>query len=353
MMTDNDVVRLARPNILALKPYSCARDEFKGEAKAFLDANENSRMAPYNRYPDPLNLDLKERIARSIGGGMVTADNIFLGVGSDECIDMVYRVFCRPGIDNVVAIDPTYGMYSVCAEVNDVQYRRVPLNDDFSLDIGRLLAATDASTKAVWVCSPNNPTGNAFPTALIERLAGSFNGLVIVDEAYGDFSGHGSMIGLIGRYPNLVVMRTFSKAWGSAAIRLGMAFASKAVVALFNKVKYPYNINRLSSDRAMELLDDPQAIARLAAEIVAARDVLAARLAGSAVVRRVYPSDANFLLVKVDDADGLYAYLSSRGIVTRNRSTVNLCGSTLRVTVGTDDENDLLISAINDYASQR
>ncbi len=341
-----DITRLARPNILALNPYSCARDEFKGTAQAFLDANENAFMRPYNRYPDPLNMDVKELIA-GING--CRGSQIFLGVGSDECIDMVYRVFCRPGVDNVVAIDPTYGMYSVCAAINDVEYRPVPLNVDFSLDADRVLAATDSNTKAIWVCSPNNPTGNAFAYEELRPLLERFDGLVVVDEAYGDFNDGESMISRIDDIPGLIVLRTFSKAWGNAAIRLGMAFASEAVIDLFNKVKYPYNINALTRSRAIAMLGKADEVAALAAEIVKVRGDLAARLSALPTVKRVYPSQANFLLVKVDDATSLYDYLSSRGIVVRNRTNVNLCGGCLRITVGTPEENNLLISALKDY----
>lgn len=341
-----DIDKLVRPNILKLKPYSCARDEFKGEAKAFLDANENAYMRPYNRYPDPLNMDLKEVIAGIYGS---EARRIFLGVGSDECIDMVYRVFCRPGVDNVVAIDPTYGMYSVCAAINDVEYRPVPLNDDFSIDVERLLAATDVNTKAIWVCSPNNPTGNSFSLSELRPLLERFDGLVVVDEAYGDFNTVESMISHLADYPNLIVLRTFSKAWGHAAIRLGMAFASERIVDLFNKVKYPYNINMLTCSQALAVLADADKIKALAGEVVAARERLASRLRGHRLIRHVYPSQANFLLVKVDDADGLYRYLSGRGIVVRNRDRVNLCAGGLRITVGTPEENDLLLLALDSY----
>lgn len=341
-----DINKLVRPNILALKPYSCARDEFKGTAQAFLDANENAFMRPYNRYPDPLNMDVKEMIA-GING--CRGSQIFLGVGSDECIDMVYRVFCRPGVDNVVAIDPTYGMYSVCAAINDVEYRPVPLNADFSLDVDSVLAATDSNTKAIWVCSPNNPTGNAFAYEELRPLLERFDGLVIVDEAYGDFNDGESMISRIDDMPRLIVLRTFSKAWGNAAIRLGMAFASEAVIDLFNKVKYPYNINALTRSQAIAMLGKADEVAALATEIVKVRGDLAARLSELPVVRRVYPSQANFLLVKVDDATSLYNYLSSRGIVVRNRTNVNLCDRCLRITVGTPEENNLLILALKDY----
>lgn len=341
-----DIEKLVRPNILRLKPYSCARDEFKGEAKVFLDANENAYMGPYNRYPDPLNMDLKEMIARVYGSQPA---RVFLGVGSDECIDMVYRVFCRPGVDNVVAIDPTYGMYSVCAAINDVAYRPVSLNDDFSLDADRLLAACDGNTKAIWICSPNNPTGNGFTLDELRPLLEKFDGLVVVDEAYGDFNTSESMIGLIDRYPNLIVLRTFSKAWGHAAIRLGMAFAAETVIDLFNKVKYPYNINVLTRRQAIAALSDPDRIQSLVIQAVNARELMARRLKAHRLIERVYPSQANFLLVKVADADALYSYLSQKGIVVRNRNKVNLCRNCLRITVGTPEENDILFAALDDY----
>lgn len=337
---------MVRPNILRMKPYSCARDEFKGAAKVSLDANENAYMPPYNRYPDPLNMDLKEVIGRLYG---CEARRIFLGVGSDECIDMVYRVFCRPGVDNVVAINPTYGMYSVCAEVNDVEYRPVSLNDDFSIDTERLLAAADQNTKAVWICSPNNPTGNSFSHDELIPLLERFEGIVVVDEAYGDFNTEKSMIDLIDRFPNLIVLRTFSKAWGHAAIRLGMAFASPLIIDLFNKVKYPYNISILTRRQAFSILDEADMVKALADKVVRVREQLADRLRDHRLVKGVYPSQANFLLVKVTDADGIYSYLSRNGIVVRNRSSVNLCGNCLRITVGTPEENDLLLSALDQY----
>lgn len=339
----NEIERLLRPNIKALEPYTCARDEYSGEAKAWLDANENSILNGLNRYPDPLQRQVKQHIGELRG---VDPENIFLGVGSDECIDILYRTFCRPGIDNVVAIDPSYGMYSVCAAINDVEYRKVSLREDFSLDTDALLAACDANTKVMWICSPNNPTGNAFSLEEIETLAQSFEGILAVDEAYVDFSEKGSAIPMLERYPRLVVMQTFSKAWASAAIRLGIGYACRDIIDVFNKVKYPYNINILTQRQALAVLSDKERIARTARELVMLREDLALRLKNVEVVEEVYPSDANFILAKVKDADGIYRRLLDQGVVVRNRSRVHLCGNCLRLTVGTAAENDMLIAAL-------
>lgn len=339
----NEIERLLRPNIKALEPYTCARDEYSGEAKAWLDANENSILNGLNRYPDPLQRQVKQHIGELRG---VDPENIFLGVGSDECIDILYRTFCRPGIDNVVAIDPSYGMYSVCAAINDVEYRKVSLREDFSLDTDALLAACDANTKVMWICSPNNPTGNAFSIEEIETLAQSFEGILAVDEAYVDFSEKGSAIPMLERYPRLVVMQTFSKAWASAAIRLGIGYACRDIIDVFNKVKYPYNINILTQRQALAVLSDKERIARTARELVMLREDLALRLKNVEAVEEVYPSDANFILAKVKDADGIYRRLLDQGVVVRNRSRVHLCGNCLRLTVGTAAENDMLIAAL-------
>lgn len=339
----NEIERLLRPNIKALEPYTCARDEYSGEAKAWLDANENSILNGLNRYPDPLQRQVKQHIGELRG---VDPENIFLGVGSDECIDILYRTFCRPGIDNVVAIDPSYGMYSVCAAINDVEYRKVSLREDFSLDTDALLAACDANTKVMWICSPNNPTGNAFSLEEIETLAQSFEGILAVDEAYVDFSEKGSAIPMLERYPRLVVMQTFSKAWASAAIRLGIGYACRDIIDVFNKVKYPYNINILTQRQALAVLSDKERIARTARELVMLREDLALRLKNVEAVEEVYPSDANFILAKVKDADGIYRRLLDQGVVVRNRSRVHLCGNCLRLTVGTAAENDMLIAAL-------
>ncbi len=340
---------LVRPNIWGLTPYTCARDEFSGEAQAWLDANENSRIPGYNRYPDPLQREVKQRLGKYRN---ISPDRIFLGVGSDECIDIAYRVFCRPGIDNVVAIEPTYGMYQVCAEINDVEYRRVRLNDDFSLNIDAIIDACDNHTKIVWICSPNNPTANAFPIEQIKEVCRRFQGITIVDEAYIDFSPAGSMVDSLDMYPRMIVMQTFSKAWASAAIRLGISFASEEIINIYNKVKYPYNINILTQRKALEILDNSAHISKVVREIVESRNSLASRLSETAVVEHIYPSDANFLLVKVTDANLIYRYLCDNGVVVRNRSKVSLCGQCLRITVGSDEENQLLLKYLNNYANR-
>lgn len=339
--------QLVRPNILALQPYTCARNEYSGEARAWLDANENSMIQGLNRYPDPLQTDVKRRLAAIRG---VDTGNIFLGVGSDECIDITYRTFCRPGIDNVVAIEPTYGMYSVCAAINDVEYRPVALRPDFTIDEDALFEAVDANTKVIWICSPNNPTGNAYPLEQLERIAGRFGGITVVDEAYVDFSPHGSMVSRLGRLPRLIVMQTFSKAWAAAAMRLGIAYAHSDIIGIFNNVKYPYNINILTQREALRVLDSADEVARVAEALVDERKRLAASLAALPVVTHVYPSDANFILVGTTDADGIYARLRDKGIIVRNRSRVALCAGCLRITVGTPEENALLLEALAEYS---
>lgn len=341
--------QLVRPNIWSLKPYTCARNEYTGEARAWLDANENSRIDGYNRYPDPLQTEVKKRLAALRG---VSADRIFLGVGSDECIDIAYRVFCRPGVDNVVAIDPTYGMYEVCADINDVEYRPVSLGEGYSLDVDALLAATDANTKIIWICSPNNPTGNAFPLEQLKEVCSRFDGITVIDEAYIDFSDKGSMVAMLDEFPRLIVMQTFSKAWASAAIRLGIAYASREIVDIYNKVKYPYNINELTQRQALSVLDNRQQVETTAAELVAARNALAAQLATIPAVKEIYPSDANFLLLKVDDADALYAFLRDEGVIVRNRNRVHMCHGCIRVTVGNDEEDRIFIQKLRDYADR-
>lgn len=342
-----DLNALVRPNILRLTPYSCARDEFRGrEASVFLDANENPYNTPFNRYPDPLQEELKQKLVAVKG---VPAENIFLGNGSDEAIDLVYRIFCQPQQDNVVAIAPTYGMYAVCAEVNDVEYRPVSLRDDFTLDAERLLAATDSHTKVIWICSPNNPTGNAFPRAQIEHVLNAFHGIVVVDEAYSDFCDQEPFRLSLQRFPNLIVLNTFSKLWASAAIRLGMAFASKDIIALFNKVKYPYNVNLLTQQQAMHLLGDMQRVLQWRSVLLKERTQLLPAFAELPICKAVYPTDANFFLARMVDADAVYRYLVDRGIIVRNRSRVELCGNCLRITIGTPQENNALLGALRQY----
>lgn len=341
-----DLKDLIRPNIWNLKPYTCARNEYAGEARAWLDANENSRIQGYNRYPDPLQEAVKQRLGEC---RRIDANRIFLGVGSDECIDMAYRVFCRPGVDNVVAIDPTYGMYEVCADINDVEYRRVSLGENFALDVDALLAACDEFTKIIWICSPNNPTANAFDCSQISEVASRFDGITVVDEAYIDFSDKGSMLSMLDSSSGLVVMQTFSKAWASASIRLGIAYSSSEIIDIFNKVKYPYNINLLTQRRALRVLENMGEVEQVVKDIVLARLQLAKQLSRVDVVRHVYPSDANFLLVEVVDADKVYRYLRKCGVIVRNRNRVHLCGNCVRITVGTEEENQILINELKKY----
>lgn len=342
-----NINQLVRKNIAALKPYSCARDEFKGEASVYLDANENPFNAPLNRYPDPLQWKVKEAIS-SIKG--VPAANIFLGNGSDEPIDLLYRAFCEPGLDNVVAIEPTYGMYKVSADINDVEYRKVLLNVDFDFIAADLLAATDQHTKLIWVCTPNNPTGNNLNENEIIKLLEQFKGLVVVDEAYIDFSGKESFGHKLGLYPNLVVLQTFSKAWGSAAIRLGMAFASEEIIFILNKIKYPYNINILTQNHALKALQNYQQVEKWVDTLLKERENLKQELHKLDLVKHIYPSDANFILIRVDDANAVYQYLVNKSIIVRNRNTVSLCLGCIRITVGTPEENKILLENLKQLA---
>lgn len=338
---------LVRENIRNLAPYSCARNEYSGKtASVFLDANENPYNGPINRYPDPLQLELKQMISKVKG---VKEDNIFCGNGSDEAIDLVYRIFCNPGLDNVVAIDPSYGMYQVCADVNDVEYRKVTLSSDFRFSADEMLQAADSHTKLMFVCTPNNPTGNDMDHAEIEKLLGGFRGMVIVDEAYCDFSEQPSFTRLLDKYPNLIVLQTFSKAWGCAAIRLGMAFASEEIIGLFNKVKYPYNVNLLTQRQAMEALGNASRTQEWVRELKAERSRLMAAFEKLPVTVEVYHSDANFFLARVTDANAIYHYLVDKGIIVRNRNTVTLCGNCLRITVGTPEENNALLEELGKY----
>lgn len=338
--------KLVRPNINKLTPYSSARNEFTGSASIFLDANENPYNEPFNRYPDPLQREVKKRLAAIKG---VKPENIFLGVGSDEGIDLAYRIFCRPGIDNVVAIAPSYGMYEVCADINDIEYRRVSLDDNFNFDPDTLLAATDENTKLLWICSPNNPTGNAYPIEMIIKTAQAFNGIVMVDEAYIDFSSKGSMIAYLDQCPNVIVLQTFSKAWGRAGLRLGVAYASPEIIDYYNKVKYPYNINAITQEKAIEALENVAKVKAWVDELLDNRSLLAEALEKMSCVKHIYPSDANFLLIRVDDPDCLYNFLCKQGIIVRNRNRVEKCAGCLRITIGTKNENAQLINAINDY----
>lgn len=338
---------LTRPNIWSLAPYSSARNEYAGrEARVFLDANENPYNQPLNRYPDPLQLELKSTLSKIKG---IPAQNIFLGNGSDEAIDLPYRCFCQPGVDNVVAIEPTYGMYKVCADINDTEYRTVLLDDHFQISAERLLSATDAHTKLIWLCTPNNPTGNNLKRDEVVKVIEQFEGIVIVDEAYSDFSSEKPLRAELAKYPNLIVLNTMSKAWGCAALRLGMAFASEEIIGLFNKVKYPYNVNLLTQKQALEALKDPFEVDKWVKVLLQERSRMVDAFAMLPICEKVYPTDANFFLAKMTDAQKIYDYLVDRGIIVRNRHKVQLCQNCLRVTIGTKTENNELVAALRQY----
>ena len=338
---------LTRANIWSLAPYSSARNEYAGrEARVFLDANENPYNQPFNRYPDPLQLELKAAISKVKG---VPAENIFLGNGSDEAIDLPYRCFCEPGVDNVVAIEPTYGMYKVCADINAVEYRPVLLDENYQIAAEQLLAATDAHTKIIWICTPNNPTGNCLKREEVIKVIEGFEGLVIVDEAYSDFSSQKTLRSELSKYPNLIVLNTMSKAWGCAAIRLGMAFASKEIIHIFNKVKYPYNVNLLTQQQALEALKDPFEVDNWVKILLQERARMMDAFSMLPICEKVYPTDANFFLAKMTDATKIYNYLVDKGIIVRNRHRVQLCQNCLRITIGTKTENSELIAALRQY----
>ena len=336
--------QLVRPNIWSLAPYSSARNEYSGkDAEVFLDANENPYNQPYNRYPDPLQRELKDDIARIKG---VPAECIFLGNGSDEAIDLAYRCFTRPGIDNVVAIEPTYGMYKVCADINDVEYRRVLLDEHFQLSAEKLLAACDENTKIIWICSPNNPTGNSMNREEMLAVVERFEGLVIIDEAYEDFAYQESMRKELGRHQNLIILNTFSKAWGCAAIRLGMAFAHPDIIQIYNKVKYPYNVNLLTQQHARESIAGIYDVEKWVKLLLQERTVVTKAFAELPCCEEVYPTDANFFLARMTNAQAIYDYLVAQGIIVRNRTRVQLCQNCLRITIGTKNENTTLIAAL-------
>ncbi|PHX74261.1 MAG: histidinol-phosphate transaminase [Chitinophagaceae bacterium] len=341
---------IVRKNIKVLKPYSTARDEFKGEATIFLDANENSIGSPtlkwYNRYPDPFQLKVKEKIS-SIK--QVSIENIFIGHGSDEAIDVIYRCFCEPGQDQVIICPPTYGMYEVSANINNIDLKRVPLTQEFQLDLPALEEAIEINTKIIWICSPNNPSGNSLNRADIEMVLNNFDGIVVIDEAYINFSRQRSFVSDLKEYPNLIVMQTLSKAWGLAALRLGMAFASTEIVGYMNKVKPPYNISQPVQTIALEALEEIGQVNDMIIFLVEARKQLEVDLLELDQVQKVYPSDANFLLVQFSDAKKMYQHLLGLGIVARDRSNVLLCEECLRITVGTEKENESLLSAISTF----
>lgn len=346
-----DLNRLVRENIKQLTPYSSARDEFKGEARVFLDANENSFGSPlikwYNRYPDPLQWELKKKIS-SIKS--VPPEQILLGNGSDECIDLLIRAFCEPKQDNIITCPPTYGMYEVYANINNVTNKAVPLTQNYQLDLEALQEAVDANTKMMFLCSPNNPTANNLIREDVEMLLNNFDGLVVIDEAYINFSRQRTFTMDLPDYPNLVVMQTFSKAWGLAALRLGMTIASKEIINFLNKIKPPYNINQCTQELAMKALDNLDDVNGMIVAIVQQRETLKEVLLQMPFVQKVYPSDANFLLVKVTDTVGIYNFLKDKGIIVRNRNNVILCEGCLRITVGTEKENRELVDTLGTFA---
>ncbi len=349
-MSKRTIEQLLRKNILNLKPYSSARDEYTGEEGVFLDANENPFNSPYNRYPDPYQRKLKDKIANLKN---VEASQIFLGNGSDEPIDLLFRAFCEPGEDNVVSIDPTYGMYQVAADINNIKVKKVLLKDEYQLDVDGLLSTANQNSKILWLCSPNNPTANCFPKTDIVRLIEEFDGIVVVDEAYIDFAPENSFLPEINNYPNLVVLQTFSKAWGMAGIRLGMAFSNESIIKVLSKIKYPYNVNILTQQKAIELLDkNIEKVNEWVNLLLSERELLGKEIENLSFVKHIYPSDANFLLVKVDDAKKTYKFLADKQVIVRDRSSVALCDGCLRITIGSQEENTALISALKLYEAQ-
>lgn len=345
-----DVEKLVRKNIQKLKPYSSARSEYRGNADVFLDANENAYGSPlaenFNRYPDPLQWQLKQQISKIKG---VLPQNIFIGNGSDEVIDLAFRIFCEPKKDNVIICPPTYGMYKVCANINDVEAREVLLTPDFQLDVEGILSVVDEHTKMIFICSPNNPTGNDLNRMDVELLLNNFQGVVLIDEAYINFSMQKTFISELTEYENLVVMQTLSKAWGLAGLRLGLAFASEIILDFFNKVKPPYNINQSSQQLAIKALENIQQVNETIRNIVEQRNWVHDELKLIKFIQIIYSSDANFILVKVDDADKLYQYLLMNRIIIRNRSKEPLCENCIRITIGTSEENQKLINALKNY----
>jgi len=345
-----DLNKLVRQNIRDLKPYSSARSEYSGTANIFLDANENSYGSPltkwYNRYPDPLQWELKKKIAAIKN---VPAENMLLGNGSDECIDLLIRAFCEPQKDNLIICPPTYGMYEVYGNINNVEVREVPLLPGFQLNLEAIEAAIDENTKLIFICSPNNPTGNSMEREDIEIVLNNFEGIVVIDEAYINYSRHRSFVAELKEYPNLVVMQTFSKAWGLAALRLGINFASGEIISILNKIKPPYNINQATQELALKALDNLEDVNTMIRETVKERDELVKELVQLPVVQKVYPSDANFVLAKMEQATQVYNYLKEKGIIVRNRSNVILCEDCLRITVGTPDQDKHLLNTLKEY----
>ncbi|MCK6648923.1 MAG: histidinol-phosphate transaminase [Bacteroidia bacterium] len=351
-----DLDKITRENIKKLVPYSSARDEYKGKGGIFLDANENSLGAPIpsdkgialNRYPDPMQIDVKDKISKIKGLPM---ENIFLGNGSDEAIDILFRAFCDPGKDNIIICPPTYGMYEVSANINDVKIKKVPLTkDEFQLDTENIIKAIDSNTKLIFICCPNNPTGNSVAWSSIKSILDNFTNIVVVDEAYINFAGYRSLIPELLNYPNLVILQTLSKAWGLAGLRIGMAFASEPIIDIFNKIKPPYNINIASQKLALEALSNIGKVNTWIKEIVTEREKLRKELSTLSFVDRIYPSEANFLLVKVKDANKTYQFLEGKQIIVRNRTNVMLCEGCLRITIGTVKENEKLIKRMKEFS---
>ena len=345
-----NINNILRENIKNLTPYSSARDEYQGEASVFLDANENAFGSPleqqYNRYPDPLQYNVKKRLSEIKG---VPVRNIFLGNGSDEAIDILFRSFCNPGVDNVILVPPTYGMYEVSANINDIETRKITLTEDFQLNLEGISEAIDKNTKLIFICSPNNRTGNSITRDDVETLLANFDGLVVVDEAYINFSRQKTFIQELTEYANLVVLQTLSKAWGLAGLRVGMAFASEEIIEVMNKVKPPYNINESSQQLAFQALANVDQVNEWIKETLLQRDKLVLNLKKFNFVVDIYPSDANFILVKTTDAKGIYNFLVEKGIIVRDRSKVELCQGSLRITVGTPNENDILINTLQNF----
>lgn len=347
-----DINKLQRENIKNLRPYSTARDEYKGQASVFLDANENSYGSPldqqFNRYPDPLQLNLKDALSKIKG---VPIENTFLGNGSDEAIDLLFRAFCEPGKDNVIILPPTYGMYEVSANINNVEVRKVNLLQNYQLDLDKIAETIDENTKLIFICSPNNPTGNSIIRTDIETVLANFQGLVVIDEAYINYAKQRTFIQELTEYPNLVILQTFSKAWGLAALRLGMAFAARPVIDVLNKVKPPYNINQATQELALKALENIAQVNDWIKVTVAERESLSQRLLDIDMVKKVHPSDANFILIEVNDALNTYNALVEKGIIVRDRSKVTLCEGCLRITIGTTEENQILLEALQSINS--
>ena len=346
-MSEFNLQNLVRANIQKLQPYSSARDEYKasGTEMIFLDANENPYENGVNRYPDPQQRDLKSALAKLKN---VNQEQILLGNGSDEVLDLIFRAFCEPGVDNVITLPPTYGMYKVLAEINNIENREVLLTEEFQLDVKSILKSVDEQTKLLFICSPNNPTGNAFDARAIKTILENFNGIVVIDEAYIDFSSYETWIGFLDLYPNLIITQTLSKAYGMAGIRLGVCYASAAIISVLNKIKPPYNVNELTQQKALERVLAVDEVFDEVESILEERNRLMIALQEIKFIKEIFPTDANFILVKVDDANERYQELIEKGIVIRNRTTQPLCEKTLRFTIGTSEENKTLVEALKE-----